>query len=228
MSCKRTEYSNMDMLTLFSFRLTDFILLTSTFWGQLRTWFRPTYYDNTSHIIQCEWFQVGSDQGLKKMVNFPGRQFHFLLTFHYYLSEKSTFSSKWQNFPKRRALLFHAHNVHFTWCFIKSHAQSQSCRAYMHRYTHKTTVRSNLSRYQFEIVQTVLHTVLQSHLMITILPFYIRRATSVLLGKGTKFALHHGKMSTTKCRAIQMLHISTFRFTFKCGYNDFISKIHRH
>ena len=55
-------------------------------------------------------------------------------------------------------------------------------------------------------------------------PFRIRRATSVPLGKGTKFALHHGKMSTTKRRAIQILHISTFQFTFKCGYNDFISK----
>ena len=57
-----------------------------------------------------------------------------------------------------------------------------------------------------------------------ILPFRIRRATSVPLGKGTKFALHHGKMSTTKRRAIQILHISMFQFTFKCGYNDFISK----
>ena len=58
-----------------------------------------------------------------------------------------------------------------------------------------------------------------------ILPFPIRRATSVPLGKGTKFALHHGKMSTTKRRARQkILHISTFQFTFKCGYNDFISK----
>ena len=55
-------------------------------------------------------------------------------------------------------------------------------------------------------------------------PFRIRRATSVPLGKGTKFALHHGKLSTTKRRAIQILHISTFQFTFKCGYNDFISK----
>ena len=55
-------------------------------------------------------------------------------------------------------------------------------------------------------------------------PFRIRCATSVPLGKGTKFALHHGKMSTTKRRAIQILHISTFQFTFKCGYNDFISK----
>ena len=55
-------------------------------------------------------------------------------------------------------------------------------------------------------------------------PFPIRRATSVPLAKGKKFALHHGKMSTTKRRAIQILHISTFQFTFKCGYNDFISK----
>ena len=55
-------------------------------------------------------------------------------------------------------------------------------------------------------------------------PFPIRRATSVPLGKGKKFALHHGKMSTTKRRAIQILHISTFQFTFKCGYNYFISK----
>ena len=31
-------------------------------------------------------------------------------------------------------------------------------------------------------------------------------------------------MSTTKRRAIQILHISTFQFTFKCGYNDFIFK----
>ena len=31
-------------------------------------------------------------------------------------------------------------------------------------------------------------------------------------------------MSTTKRRAVQILHISTFQFTFKCGYNDFISK----
>ena len=31
-------------------------------------------------------------------------------------------------------------------------------------------------------------------------------------------------MSTTKRRAIQILHISMFQFTFKCGYNDFISK----
>ena len=57
----------------------------------------------------------------------------------------------------------------------------------------------------------------------TIDPFRIRHATSPLW-KGTKFALHHGKMSTTKRRAIQILHISTFQFTFKCGYNDFISK----
>ena len=57
-----------------------------------------------------------------------------------------------------------------------------------------------------------------------ILPFPIRRATSVPLGKGTKFALHHGKISTTKCHAMQILHISTFQFTFKCGYNDFVSK----
>ena len=55
-------------------------------------------------------------------------------------------------------------------------------------------------------------------------PFRIRRATSVPLGKGTKFALHHGKMSTTKRRTIQILHISTFQFTFKCGYNYLISK----
>ena len=34
------------------------------------------------------------------------------------------------------------------------------------------------------------------------------------LGKGTKFALHHGKMSTTKCRAIQILHIIIFQFNF--------------
>ena len=54
-------------------------------------------------------------------------------------------------------------------------------------------------------------------------PFRIRRATSVPLGKGTKFALHHGKMLTAKRRAIQILH-STFQFTFKCGYNYFISK----
>ena len=59
----------------------------------------------------------------------------------------------------------------------------------------------------------------------SIRPFRIRRATSVPLGKGTKFALHHGKMSTTKRRAIQILHIyNMFQFTFKCGYNDFISK----
>ena len=31
-------------------------------------------------------------------------------------------------------------------------------------------------------------------------------------------------MLTTKHRAIQILHISTFQFTFKCGYNDFVSK----
>ena len=58
----------------------------------------------------------------------------------------------------------------------------------------------------------------------SILPFRIRRATSVPRGKGTKFALHHGKMSTTKRRAVQILHISMFKITFKCGYNDFISK----
>ena len=58
----------------------------------------------------------------------------------------------------------------------------------------------------------------------SIFPFCIRCATSVPLGKGTKFALHHRKMSTTKRRAIQILHISTFQFTFKCGYNNFISK----
>ena len=60
--------------------------------------------------------------------------------------------------------------------------------------------------------------------MCSILPFRIRRATSVPLGKGTKFALHHGKMSTTKRRSMQILHISMFQFTFKGGYNDFISK----
>ena len=60
--------------------------------------------------------------------------------------------------------------------------------------------------------------------LFTILPFSIRRAISVPLGKGTKFALHHGKMLTTERRAIQILHIGTFQFTFKCGYNDFISK----
>ena len=54
--------------------------------------------------------------------------------------------------------------------------------------------------------------------------FHIRRATSVPLGKCTKFALHHGKMLTTKHRATEILHISTFQFTFKCGYNYFISK----
>ena len=53
--------------------------------------------------------------------------------------------------------------------------------------------------------------------------FRIQCATSVPLGKGTKFALHHGKMST-KRRAIQILHISMFQFTFKCRYNNFISK----
>ena len=55
-------------------------------------------------------------------------------------------------------------------------------------------------------------------------PFLIPHATSIPLGKGTNFALHHRKMLTTKRRAIQILHISTFQFTFKCGYNDFISK----
>ena len=58
----------------------------------------------------------------------------------------------------------------------------------------------------------------------TLDPFRIRRAISVPLGKGTKFALHHGKISTTKRRSIQILHIDTFQFTFKCGYNDFIFK----
>ena len=29
---------------------------------------------------------------------------------------------------------------------------------------------------------------------------------------------------TTKRRAVQILHISTFVFTYKCGYNDFTSK----
>ena len=57
-----------------------------------------------------------------------------------------------------------------------------------------------------------------------ILPFYIRRATSIPLGKGTKFALHHWKLSTTKRRDIQIFNISMLQFTFKCGYNDFISK----
>ena len=61
-------------------------------------------------------------------------------------------------------------------------------------------------------------------LILTIDPFRIRRAASVPLGKGTKFALHHGKMSTTKHGAKQILHISTFQFTFKYGYNYFISK----
>ena len=51
-------------------------------------------------------------------------------------------------------------------------------------------------------------------LAMKILLFHIRRATSIPLGKGTKFALHHGKMSTTKHRAIQILHISTFLFTY--------------
>ena len=54
--------------------------------------------------------------------------------------------------------------------------------------------------------------------------FRIRRATSVPLGKGTKFALCQGKMSTTKRRAIQILHISTFQFTLNEDYKDFISK----
>ena len=58
----------------------------------------------------------------------------------------------------------------------------------------------------------------------SILPFRIRHATSVPLGKGTKFALHHGKMSTTKRRAIHILHIRMFQFTFICDYNYFISK----
>ena len=57
-----------------------------------------------------------------------------------------------------------------------------------------------------------------------ILLFPILRATSVPLGKGTKFALHHGKISTTKRRAMQIFHISTFQFTFKCGCNNFVSK----
>ena len=43
-------------------------------------------------------------------------------------------------------------------------------------------------------------------------------------GKAQKFALHHGKMSTTKRRAIQILRTSTFMFTYKCGYNNFTSK----
>ena len=55
-------------------------------------------------------------------------------------------------------------------------------------------------------------------------PFRIRCVTSVPLGKGTKFALRHRKMLTTKRCAIQILHISMFQFTFKCGYNYFISK----
>ena len=62
------------------------------------------------------------------------------------------------------------------------------------------------------------------YLIISIDPFRIWRATSVPLGKGTKFALHHGKMSTTKHRSIQILHISMFQFTSKCGYNYFISQ----
>ena len=49
-------------------------------------------------------------------------------------------------------------------------------------------------------------------------PFRVRRASSVPLGKGTKLALHHGEMSTTKYRAIQILHISMFMFTYKCEY----------
>ena len=53
--------------------------------------------------------------------------------------------------------------------------------------------------------------------------FLIRRATSVPLGKDTYFALHHWKRSTTKRSAIQILHISTFQFVFKCECIDFIS-----
>ena len=41
-------------------------------------------------------------------------------------------------------------------------------------------------------------------------PFRIRPATSLLLGKGTKFTLHHGKMSTTKRRAIQNYTLARF------------------
>ena len=55
-------------------------------------------------------------------------------------------------------------------------------------------------------------------------PFHIRRTTSIPLRKGTDFTLHRVKMSTTKRRTIQVLHISKFQFTFKCGYNYLISK----
>ena len=53
----------------------------------------------------------------------------------------------------------------------------------------------------------------QVDLVLWSLPFLIRRATSVPLEKGTTFALHHGKMSTTKRRALQILHLSMFQLT---------------
>ena len=39
-----------------------------------------------------------------------------------------------------------------------------------------------------------------------------------------KICIVSRKVLTTKRRAIQILHISTFQFTFKCGFNGFISK----
>ena len=81
-----------------------------------------------------------------------------------------------------------------------------------------------MNPYYVKGLQWIFHRVYISQMESQFSHFRILRATSVLLGKGTKFALHHGKMSTTKRRAIQILHISTFMFTYKCGYNDFISK----
>ena len=59
------------------------------------------------------------------------------------------------------------------------------------------------------------------------LPFRIRHATSVPLGKGTKFALHHGKMSTTKYihTYINNAYYSAFPQLIKALYNTKIDRI---
>ena len=44
------------------------------------------------------------------------------------------------------------------------------------------------------------------------------------LGKGTKFALHHGKCRQPSAAQYKFYTLARFKLTFKCGYNYFISQ----
>ena len=68
--------------------------------------------------------------------------------------------------------------------------------------------------HQLPVCQRVLFKILlyifKSIQQVQIPPFHIRRATSVPLGKGTKFALHHGKMSTTSAAQYKFYTLVSF------------------